>query len=354
VTLPLARSELTEADAHSVLAQLTRDPFEDAALVMRWEAAWAGLWQRSAIAFAHPEALLRCLADVLAWPEGRPVIGDPLMDPRWAEAWRAQCRPVVWRDRDPVSGTPQLLPGYPSPSVDHPCAVFEHALFGWPRPVTWGMAQSVQKNGIPGSSWPSCEGCATPVPLVIEDVSATPWPCPGCGHGDIQVACLDANRLVCAGESCVLLSRDADLVERLRVVRRASPAALACALGLSQLGHLVERLGQRHGLASRYDQLLRPRGRFRVPPPEAFSRAGGERYVLHFPDPEERNALAAHLLRVGIGVGSPVWFDPGPLDRMPGTQALLDRILALPLYCSLAAHDQKRIINRIHRWVERG
>ncbi|MBF0311612.1 MAG: DegT/DnrJ/EryC1/StrS aminotransferase family protein [Magnetococcales bacterium] len=135
----------------------------------------------------------------------------------------------------------------------------------------------------------------------------------------------------------------------LRACRSQLPGAAALALGAGQLQRLPEVLTRREAVARRYGA-MRHRGVLRLPP-------GGERswegYVVGLPDRVSRDAMRDFLRAGGIACASPMWFRSDPLTPRPGLSRFLETSLALPLHAALGDAEVKRVINRVHRWLQR-
>lgn len=329
------------ADEQAVRLQLTRSPFVDDGSLARWESAWETLWQRSALAFAEPEELILVLKAVLGWHSGDLVGGDPLLDPAWTEALATAWLHLSWRDIHPRTGQGQGTFGTPSGTQREtlssaPCAgtlragFLTHA-YGLPTPQT-----------------------AQNVPFWLEEISSVLHPMSGCGWGDVQLLHLSGNRMLAAGASCLLLTQNEALFRALRPLRQHPPSPLACALGISQLQGLHERLERRQELAERY-QNLRDQGLFQVPDrsePNASQRERvWEMFLLKMNTKTELLNLQQFLQKGSIHAASPLWFQTKKTEHLPGFQKFQERILALPLYASITDPEHKRIINRVHRWV---
>jgi dTDP-4-amino-4,6-dideoxygalactose transaminase len=80
---------------------------------------------------------------------------------------------------------------------------------------------------------------------------------------------------------------------------------------------------------------------------------GWERFVVHTNTTAQRDALQQFLERSRIHSGSPLWHTLPGIGQLPGLAAWHGQALALPLFAGLAATDQKRVINRMHRYLER-
>ena len=191
--------------------------------------------------------------------------------------------------------------------------------------------------------------------ILLEDISAIMAPLPNCGVGDVQLLLLDGNRMLQGGASCVALSTDRQLIAALTKSRPAPPTAALCALGISQLQRLDDLLRRRGQLADTYLK-IRHRNLFKLPPNPKGGRRW-EAFIIELPSKEQCQALQQFLNRAGIGAAPPIWYNIRSTKLTPITpplEKLLHNSLALPLYASLTDQEQKKIINRIHRWVERG
>lgn len=326
-TIPLVRADLTHADAQAVRRQLATAPFQDEALLERWEAAWEAIWNRSAVAFAQPLELMLVLKTALGWRAGDWVGVDPLLDPAWSEALAAAWLRPAWRDVDPCTGAGV-------------------GVFDLPEDGTVQMGIGQHAYGLP-SLRPSAG-----IPFWLEDLSALLLPIPGCGWGDVQVLYLSGNCMVAAGGSALLLTQDEPLGRRLRTLRRHPPSPLACALGLSQLSTLSARLTRRQELAARYQRLLRGRKRLQLPEERVGLRVW-ESFLLALAAETDWFSLRTFLNKSNCYADSPLWFKPANTHPLPGLNHFQTHILALPLYAALTDPDQKRLINRVNRWVAR-
>ncbi|MBF0448923.1 MAG: DegT/DnrJ/EryC1/StrS family aminotransferase [Magnetococcales bacterium] len=326
ITIPLVRPDLTQADQECFLAQLNGKPFLDGKAVAQWERAWQEIWQRPCVAFADATTLIKALKTVFGWSSGQPISCGPLLPPSWREALHeAWLDPIpqatledhgqeMWLDNAELSATGSAKEANPAVRM-----VQHH--FGRPAQASANATTT------------------------LEEVSALLKPVDQTGWGTVQLINLDGNRMIQGGGSTLALSTDRSLIARLKKIRTTPPAAAICALGISQLRRLAAQLNRRQALARRYGE-IRNRNFF-ISPPNIPSERSWEMYLLHFNDLKKRDGLLHFLNRAGIGAALPIWHhqsQPNPLDLS----------LALPLYASLSDIEQKRIINRIHRWVERG
>jgi len=126
---------------------------------------------------------------------------------------------------------------------------------------------------------------------------------------------------------------------------------LQAAAGRVFLRRLTHSNEARRRIAARYDEALAglPLGRPRL--------RDGARHVYHLyvVETPERDALAAHLAEQGVQTGVhyplPTHRQPGTLARpevrredLPATDALVDRILSLPVFPSMTAEEQEHVI----------
>ncbi|MBF0154422.1 MAG: DegT/DnrJ/EryC1/StrS aminotransferase family protein [Magnetococcales bacterium] len=330
--IPLAWADLTREDEQAVCAALARNPWFDAELLMRWEQAWSVLWERPAVAFADPVELIAALKSRLQWPSGSGIAADALLEPVWREACAASWLHLIWHDVDPRTG---LIAERGSNLV----------------PVGSGPVQAgFWRHGFGQPTRPSVAW--EPPPFLMEEISSVVVPLPGCGWGGVQLVHFDGNGILPGGVGSLLLSNNAALVEDLRRLRRHPPGSAACALGLSLLSRLDLVLARRQHLAARYLAMV-PRNLFQLPLSAVHERGWGG-FFLAMDDPAYREELQAFLARSGIDAAAPVWYQPDPsAGQLPGVRRFLACALAIPFYPALAEGAQKRVINRIHRWVGR-
>ncbi|MBF0189517.1 MAG: DegT/DnrJ/EryC1/StrS family aminotransferase [Magnetococcales bacterium] len=329
--IPLSRPDLSCDDARAVLEQLARAPFRDVEALRRWEGMWESVWQRRAVAFADHGEAWRLLGELLGWRAGDVLVVDALLDPVWREAVRGCWWHEAVRDVEPESGRAVGAPFGPVAGGMVRGEVIRHAC-GWPVDLPSG------EDG----TW------------VAEEISSVVRPWPGVGRGAVQLVDLSGSGLLPVGTGCVLLSTDGELVAALAHRRRHLPSAAACALGCALLTTLPGRLERRRQLAGRYRAWLRLAGWATMPrdPPSGREWA---LFCLAMRTEESRIALADFLRRADIGCGAPVWFHPVTDSRhdLSGLKRFLGHALALPLYAALSDAECKRIVNRIHRWVDR-
>ncbi|MBF0261312.1 MAG: DegT/DnrJ/EryC1/StrS family aminotransferase [Magnetococcales bacterium] len=359
VTIPLYRPDLTHADGQACLRQVTRAPFVDGLAARAWEAGWERLWERRAVAFARHDEALGALKGLFGWHSGDMVETDPLLDPAWSEALAANWLHAAWRDIDPMTGVAIGAPLTRPEGRGITRAMVVHHPFGLPAPCpdSDAGAQHGTETRRGDASRPD------PAPVILEEISSIPRPLPGIGHGLVQMVNLEGPRILPVGVGCLLLSTDASLIEALIKKRSRPPSGPASALGSALLAALPSRLERRAELAERYLG-LRLRGLGILSARNADGR-GWEIFQLLLGNENARADLQTFLRRAGIGCAAPLWFTPSLTTGaatwgdattggdLPGLRAMQTRALAIPLYAALSDPEQKKIINRIHRWAER-
>ncbi|MBF0418623.1 MAG: DegT/DnrJ/EryC1/StrS aminotransferase family protein [Magnetococcales bacterium] len=320
-TIPLLRPDLTEQDWAVMDRQWGLAPFSDDDGVRYWEGMWSRIWERRAIVFSDAVDAVRALKTGMGWRDGVCVATGTDLHPAWREGCEQAWIRLVYHDVDP-----QSTPIFPDSSGYSGVWVGHH----YGRPV-------LPPKG-PG--------------LVVEDVSSTPLPLPMTGQGDVQLMVLDGNAMIQGGGAVVILCRDSGLATRIAQARATLPSALMVALGISQLTQCDLLMARRAELADRY-LALRTGGWFAKPEKPATGRYWSGFYLL-FNDEGRKEGLRQFLARGGILSASPWPYTFPEVCDMHWRRRLETLGLALPLYASLSDAEQKHIINRIHRWVNRG
>ncbi|MBF0588659.1 MAG: DegT/DnrJ/EryC1/StrS family aminotransferase [Magnetococcales bacterium] len=325
ISIPLARPDLTLEDLESLTA-LDAPWREDPALISRWEAIWSRTWGRPALAFRNLHCALQCLAKAQRWSIDTTIWTTPLLPHHWHEALDG-----TGLTRRMVAINPET--GHTLPTMNHrdPYAittVHHHAGAPHPKPDH-------------------------PTRFILESIDDTPIPSPKCGWGTVQIAAPQGDHIITGG-GCVVLSMDHTLIDHMRDHRAHTPCSAVCTLGITQMGRIRKTLQARLERAEQYMR-MRPHGYFKMPQKSVQGRSWGG-FTLYLPNQMMRDALRRFLQEAGIGADGPAWSTHTPSHQkieIPGLQSYLERTLVLPLYASLTSGDQKRIINRIHRWAER-
>jgi perosamine synthetase len=192
--------------------------------------------------------------------------------------------------------------------------------------------------------------------------------------GDLAVFGFYPNKQMTTGEGGGVLARDAAHAERLRSLRNQGRAPtgdwldhvepgynyrlseMACALGRVQLGRIGEMLSLRREAACRYDELLGEaavRGlelpALRLP----GCTVSWFVYVVRLPDGVDRDAVREELAANGIATGryfAPIHLQPAwrghassQAARLPVTEAVARRTLALPFFNRITPGQQERV-----------
>ena len=229
---------------------------------------------------------------------------------------------------------------------------------------------------------------------VVEDAAhALPTTCGGALLGTLQSdACVFsfyANKTITTGEGGMLVTRDAALAKRARVMRlhgmsrdafdrftatvpswayeivapgfKYNLTDIAAALGLHQLKRLPAFQRRREEIAAMYHEAFA--GLPLVTPPRA---APGDQhswhlYVVRLADaaPIARDRFIEALFEAGIGCSvhyiplhlHPYWRDRYALTpaRFPHSQHAYERMLTLPLYTRMSDADAQRVIDAVRR-----
>jgi dTDP-4-amino-4,6-dideoxygalactose transaminase len=227
---------------------------------------------------------------------------------------------------------------------------------------------------------------------VVEDAAhALPTTCGGQLVGtlgsDATVFSFYANKTITPGEGGMLVTRDAALAQRARVMRlhgmnrdafdrftatvpswyyevvapgfKYNLTDIAAALGLQQLkkAHAFQRARQR--IAAMYDAALAGLPLITPPQPKAGDLHAWHLYVLRLADGAgiERDRLIERLFDAGIGCSvhyiplhlHPYWRDRYDLkpEHFPHSQKAYERMLSLPLYTRMSDADVQRVADAV-------
>lgn len=206
---------------------------------------------------------------------------------------------------------------------------------------------------------------------------------------DATVFSFYANKTITTGEGGMLVTRDAELARRARVMRlhgmsrdafdrftakvpswyyeivapgfKYNLTDIAAALGLHQLRRADAFQQRRAAIARRYGELLQGLP-LRLPP----QAPPGERHAWHlYPvrladdAPLPRDAVIERLFEAGIGCSvhyiplhlQPYWRDRYGLvpEQFPHSQRFYERTLSLPIYTRMSDADVQRVAQALHR-----
>jgi dTDP-4-amino-4,6-dideoxygalactose transaminase len=205
---------------------------------------------------------------------------------------------------------------------------------------------------------------------------------------DITVFSFYANKTMTTGEGGMVVVRDPDLAQRVRVMRlhgisqdafdryvSKKPAwyyevvaagfkynltDIASAIGIQQLRKIDRFAARRAHLAGRYHNGLAGLPLHLPALPDGASTHAWHLYVIRLaPDARfGRDDLIAELARRGIGTSvhfiplhrQPYWRDTYDLSpaRFPVAEACYPRMLTLPLYTKMSDADQDRVVQALH------
>jgi dTDP-4-amino-4,6-dideoxygalactose transaminase len=203
---------------------------------------------------------------------------------------------------------------------------------------------------------------------------------------DFTVFSFYANKTISTGEGGMVVTRDAALAERVKVMRlhginrdafdrfRSTTPAwyyeviapgfkynltdIAAAMGLAQLVKLPRFLARRQYLAARYREQLAGLPLLLPPEPPIGEVHAWHLYVIRLDDKGtefiSRDALIQALSDRGIGTSvhyiplhrQPYWRDRYELtaEMFPRSEAAYQRMLSIPLFTAMSDADQDRVI----------
>ena len=211
---------------------------------------------------------------------------------------------------------------------------------------------------------------------------------------DATVFSFYANKTITTGEGGMLVTRDATLAQRARVMRlhginrdafdrftakvpswyyeivapgfKYNLTDIAAALGLHQLGRAQAFQRKREALARRYDEAFAGLPLLRPPrPADAADLHAWHLYVVRLTDdtPIGRDAFIEQLFAAGIGCSvhyiplhlHPYWRERYGLSpaQFPHSQHAYERMVSLPLYTRMTDADVQRVIDAVRRALGR-
>lgn len=224
---------------------------------------------------------------------------------------------------------------------------------------------------------------------VVEDAAhALPTTCGGALVGtlgsDATVFSFYANKTITTGEGGMLVTRDAALARRAKVMRlhgmsrdafdrftatvpswyyeivapgfKYNLTDIAAALGLHQLAKARAFQARREAIARQYDAALAGLPLLTPPRPAQGDQHAWHLYVLRLGDAAgvARDAFIERLFAAGIGCSvhyiplhlHPYWRDRYALDaaRFPASQHAYERMVSLPLYTRMSDADVQRVV----------
>ena len=229
---------------------------------------------------------------------------------------------------------------------------------------------------------------------VVEDAAhALPATCGGALVGtlgsDACVFSFYANKTMTTGEGGMLVTRDAALAKRAKVMRlhgmsrdafdrysstvpswayeivapgfKYNLTDIAAALGLHQLKRLEGFAQRRAAIAARYDEAFADLPLVRPPHPAPGEGHAWHLYVVRLSEaaPLARDRFIERLFEAGIGCSvhfiplhlHPYWRDRYALrpEQFPHAQHAYEKMLTLPLYTRMSDADVERVIDTVRR-----
>ena len=223
---------------------------------------------------------------------------------------------------------------------------------------------------------------------VVEDAAhALPTTCGGQLVGtlasDVTVFSFYANKTITTGEGGMVVTRDAELAKRIRVMRlhgmsrdafdrftakvpswyyeivapgfKYNLTDIAAALGIHQLRRARAFQAQRQLLATAYGQALAELPLLLPPQPRPGDMHSWHLYVVRLTDPTPgaRDAFIDKLFAAGIGCSvhyiplhlQPYWRDRYDLrpEAFPHSQHAFERLVSLPMYSRMTLADVERV-----------
>lgn len=365
--IPLSSPDITEAEIEAVTAVLRTNSLSLGPRLEEFEDALAAYHRTPhAIAVSSGTAALHLAIRALGIGEGDEVIVPSFTFIAVANAVCFERATPVFVDIDPVTL-----------NMDSTCV--EAAI----TPRTRAMI-IVHTFGVPAQMDALMNIASRHNLAVIEDA------CEAIGatyngrlvgsFGDLSTFAFYPNKQITTGEGGAVLTRDAVLAARIRALRNQGryPSRLpnpewlqhaevgynyrlseiACALGIVQLRRLPEILAQRAAVARSYDALLAGIDGIERPVLQLPMRSiSWFVYVIrladHLPNGARDHVLQS-LQRVGIGCGryfAPIHLQPAyanvpsaPNARLPITEAIAQRTLALPFFNRLSLEEREKVV----------
>jgi len=190
--------------------------------------------------------------------------------------------------------------------------------------------------------------------------------------GDAAIFGFYPNKQMTTGEGGMVLARSAVIAARLRRLRNQGRDSgvgwldcvepgynyrlpeMACALGRVQLRRIAEMLALRRQAAERYDTFLETIRELERPPIALPRREiSWFVYVVRLPEGVDRDRVRGELAEKGIATGhyfAPLHLQPfwqgrsaGSAERLPVTESIACRTLALPFFNRIAPDQQKEV-----------
>lgn len=231
---------------------------------------------------------------------------------------------------------------------------------------------------------------------VMEDAAhALPTTCNGKLIGtlgsDVTVFSFYANKTITTGEGGMLVTRDAEIAKRARVMRlhgisrdafdrftakvpswyyevvapgfKYNMTDIAAAMGIHQLRKADRFQARRAQIASLYDEAFRDLPIVLPPQPAPGDRHSWHLYVIRLGDSVamERDRFVERMFELGIGCSvhyiplhlQPYWRDAYGLrpEMFPESQRIYERTLSLPMYSAMTDVDVLRVVGAVKQVI---
>jgi len=373
--LPYGRQSIDDEDVNAVVDALRSELITQGPTIERFEAALANyLGARHVVAFANGTAALHGAAFAAGLGPGDEVITSPL-------SFAASANCALYQGARPrfVDVSPRTW------NLDTAAAAA--AIGDRSRAVI-----AVSFAGLPADLEP-LEPVRDRV-VVIEDASHALGArrggglVGGPGGADLTTFSLHPVKAITTGEGGFVATGNDEFARLLRLFRThgitkegvtPSPAEggwyyemqalgfnyritdFQCALGLSQLRRLDERVERRNEIAARYRELLANDVRIALPP----AALGGTRHAYHLfvvrvlGGAEARLATFSALRRAGIGVQVhyiPIYRQPYyrdvlgyPQDNCPAAEEYYWSAISLPIFPGMSETDIERVVRELRK-----
>jgi UDP-4-amino-4,6-dideoxy-N-acetyl-beta-L-altrosamine transaminase len=378
--LPYARQWIDEADIAAVAGVLRSDFLTQGPAIERFEAALAAATGAGhAVAVASGTAALHLVCEALGLGPGAVGVTSPITFAASANCFLYAGAKAAFSDVDPASGL--LDPA----GLDTTLAGLSAA--GSPPGIVVAVSLAGRVPGLPvlqgicaRHGWTLVEDAAHSLGATYAAEGRT-CASGSCAHTRAAILSFHPVKHITCGEGGAVLTNDAGVAERVRLLRshgmrKPAPAArpamegdwfyeqealgyhyrmteLQAALGTSQLARLPAFLARRRELARRYAETLAGEPFCRVlRPPVAEAGHAWHLFVVHFRDEGLRRRaydfLAARGIRTQVHY-IPVYRHPHYRrtmggTRLPGAEAWYRGCLSLPLYPKMSDADQDRVL----------
>lgn len=381
--IPYGRQEITEADLAAVREALLSDYLTQGPRIAAFERAFAEyVGCRHAVAVNNGTAALHLAALALGAGPGTRVITTPITFAASANCVRYCGGEVHFADIDADTYLIDI------PAIERLLAAKPRGYYHGIVPVDFaGRACNLGELGRLAKAhglW------------VLEDAAHSPggWygggggarhRCGGCEHADAAIFSFHPVKHIACGEGGMITTNSDAIYEKLLLLRThgiTREASLLeenhggwyyemqelgfnfritdfqAALGLSQLARAEAGLARRRQIAARYAEAFAGN-------PRILGQSGvveGHAYHLYIIEVNERKALYDHLR--AVGVLAQVHYIPVhtmPYYRglgwkrgdFPVAEHYYSRCLSLPMFPSLTAEDQERVIDLVLKWSHR-